>query len=108
MAIEPRQLRTGRKAIALLREGSTFDLLFTDVVMPGGMNGRQLADEATRLQPGLPVLFTSGYTESAIMRDGALPEGTTLLSKPYRRADLASKIRELLSSTVTQPHAVND
>ncbi|MEX2258695.1 MAG: ATP-binding protein [Woeseia sp.] len=100
--------QNGPEAVALLNEGTVFDLLFTDVVMPGGMNGRQLADEATRLQPGLPVLFTSGYTESAILRDGALPEGTALLSKPYRRADLASKIRELLSSAVTQPHAVND
>jgi len=97
----------GPEAVALLREGTTFDLLFTDVVMPGGMNGRQLADEATGLQPGLPVLFTSGYTESAILRDGVLPEGTALLSKPYRRADLASRIRELLDAAAAKHHAVN-
>ncbi len=99
--------KNGPEAVVLLQEGTSFDLLFTDVVMPGGMNGRQLADEATKLQPGLPVLFTSGYTESAILRDGALPEGTTLLSKPYRRADLASKIRELLDSATAQQDAVN-
>jgi CheY-like chemotaxis protein len=65
-------------------------------MMPGGMNGRQLADAAISLRPGLPVLFTSGYTETAINREGAPPPGTSLLSKPYRRADLERKLRQLL------------
>ncbi|HEX7718577.1 MAG TPA: ATP-binding protein [Woeseiaceae bacterium] len=96
--------RNGPEALALLKEGKTFDLLLTDIVMPGGMNGRQLADEAIRLHPGLPVLFTSGYTEMAITRDGALPPGSSLLSKPYRRADLAARLSQLLSFTAeSQP-----
>ncbi len=87
----------GSAALDLFEQGQRFDLLFTDVIMPGGMNGRQLADAASALQPGLPVLFTSGYSESAIVRDGRLPEGTFLLSKPYRRNDLARKLREVLA-----------
>ncbi|MCC5868168.1 MAG: response regulator [Gammaproteobacteria bacterium] len=87
----------GPTALGLLQQGHRFDLLFTDVIMPGGMNGRELADAATGLQPDLPVLFTSGYSESAIVRDGRLPEGTFLLSKPYRRNDLARKLREVLN-----------
>lgn len=73
-----------------------FDLLFTDVVMPGGLNGRQLADEARRLHPDLPILFTSGYTENAIVHHGRLDRGVQLLNKPYRRADLAAKVRQAL------------
>src|SRR5690606_20424636 len=87
------------EALRLLEAGRSFDLLFTDVIMPGGMNGQQLADAAIALQPGLPVLFTSGYSENAIMRDGRVPTGTLLLSKPYRRADLADKLRQALTST---------
>jgi hypothetical protein len=56
-----------------------------------------LAHEAQSLQPGLPVLFTSGYTETAVLRDGTLPVGTNLLNKPYRRADLARKLRQVLT-----------
>jgi signal transduction histidine kinase/ActR/RegA family two-component response regulator len=87
--------RNGLEAVELMKQNS-FDLLFTDIMMPGGMNGRQLADAAISLRPGLPVLFTSGYTETAINREGALPPGTSLLSKPYRRADLERKLRQLL------------
>jgi len=54
---------SGEQALALLREGARVDVLFTDVIMPGGMNGRQLVDEARRLRPGLPVLVTTGYME---------------------------------------------
>ncbi|MEX0828335.1 MAG: response regulator, partial [Haliea sp.] len=78
-------------------KGIRFDLLFTDVVMPGGMNGIQLANKAISLQPDLPVLFTSGYTETAIQRDGTLPAGASLLNKPYRRAELALKLRQMLN-----------
>lgn len=72
-----------------------FDLLFTDVVMPG-MNGPQLAAEAQKLYPTMKLLFTSGYTENAIVHHGRLDAGVKLLSKPYRRQDLANKIREAL------------
>ena len=86
-------MTNGAEAVAALTRFAGFDLLFTDVVMPGGMNGRQLADEARRLRPGLPVLFTSGYTENAIVHHGRLDRGVHLLNKPYRRSDLAAKVR---------------
>jgi PAS domain S-box-containing protein len=86
----------GPSALALLREGKAVDLLFTDVVMPGGMNGRELADAARALRPGLPVLFTSGYTENAIVHHGRLDRGVLLLAKPYRRGELAAKLRQAL------------
>jgi len=72
--------------------GETFDLLITDVVMPGGMNGRRLADQARLLRPTLPVLFTSGYTTDMIVRDRRLGPGSAFLPKPYRRAQLAEAI----------------
>ena len=76
----------------------TFDLLFTDVIMPGGINGRQLADEIRKRQPDLRVLFTSGYTENAIIHHGRLDSGVSLLAKPYRKSDLARMIRMALGA----------
>jgi len=87
----------GAAALELLRAGVKIDLLFTDVVMPGPVRSRDLAREAQRLRPALPVLFTSGYTEDAIVHDGRLDPGVQLLSKPYARDDLARKIRSLLT-----------
>ena len=72
---------------------ATIDLLFTDVIMPGSMNGRQLADEAQKRRPALKTLFTSGYTENAIIHHGRLDTGVLLLAKPYRRSDMARMIR---------------
>jgi CheY-like chemotaxis protein len=66
--------------------------------MPGGMNGRQLADEAARRRPGLKILFTSGYTENAIVHHGRLDSGVLLLAKPYRKSELARMIRTALAS----------
>jgi PAS domain S-box-containing protein len=86
------------EALVFLKNGDTFDLLFTDVIMPGGLNGRQLADEMIRRRPSLKVLYTSGYTENAIVHHGRLDQGVALLNKPYRKADLARKIREVLGS----------
>ncbi|WP_140882161.1 PAS domain-containing protein [Muricoccus nepalensis] len=83
------------EALGALR-GGTFDLLFTDVVMPGGMNGLDLAGEARRLHPGLRVLLTSGYTDSALSRHGAPEPGVRLLRKPYRRRDLADAVRRAI------------
>ena len=95
----------GQKGLDALKQGD-FDLLFTDVVMPGGMGGRQLADAAKILKPDLPVLFTSGYTENAIVHHGKLDPGVNLLQKPYRRQDLAEKVRGALDERTnkTQPH----
>ena len=90
-----------RAALALVDKGEKFDLLFTDVIMPGGMNGRQVADAVTAKLPSVRVLFTSGYTEDAIIHHGRLDPDVTLLPKPYRKADLARMIRQVL----TQPPA---
>jgi PAS domain S-box-containing protein len=84
------------EALALVDTGHSFDLLFTDVIMPG-MNGRQLADEILKVRPGLRVLFTSGYTENAIIHHGRLDEGVLLLAKPYRKSDMAIMIRKALA-----------
>ncbi|QYO75210.1 PAS domain S-box protein [Devosia salina] len=88
---------SGDQALQVLEETPDIDLLFTDVVMPG-MNGRQLADRALALRPGLKILFTSGYTENAIVHHGRLDRGVDLLSKPYRRDQLAAKLRKMLGS----------
>jgi PAS domain S-box-containing protein len=84
------------EALALVRANHPFDLLFTDVIMPG-MNGRQLADAILKVKPGLRVLFTSGYTENAIIHHGRLDEGVLLLAKPYRKSDMATMIRKALA-----------
>jgi CheY-like chemotaxis protein len=88
----------GADALALIDTGVEFDLLFTDVIMPGGMNGRELATEAARRRPGVKILFTSGYTENAVMHHGRLDPGVFLLAKPYRKPDLARMLRQALVS----------
>ncbi len=85
------------EALAVVAAGNQFDLLFTDVIMPGAMNGRQLADEMQKTKPGLKVLFTSGYTENAIIHHGRLDTGVLLLAKPYRKSDMAVMIRKALA-----------
>jgi PAS domain S-box-containing protein len=84
------------EALAIVEAGHRFDLLFTDVIMPGAMNGRQLADEVARRRPGSKVLFTSGYTENAIIHHGRLDSGVLLLAKPYRKSHMAGMIRVAL------------
>jgi DNA-binding NtrC family response regulator len=71
-------------------------LLFTDVVLTGGMNGRVLADEVARRRPDLPVLYTTGYTANAIVHHGRLDAGTHLIGKPFTYAELAAKVRRML------------
>jgi CheY-like chemotaxis protein len=85
------------EALAIVEAGNEFDLLFTDVIMPGAMNGRQLATELQKAKPGLKVLFTSGYTENAIIHYGRLDTGILLLAKPYRKSDMAAMIRKALA-----------
>jgi CheY-like chemotaxis protein len=86
------------EALAIIDGPERVDLLFTDVIMPGGMNGPQLAIEARRRRPGLKVLYTSGYTENAIVHHGRLDAGVLLLTKPYLSSDLARMIRTALVS----------
>jgi CheY-like chemotaxis protein len=88
----------GRKALTMITNGTGIDLLFTDVVMPGGLSGRQLATAAKAHLPTLKVLYTSGYTENSIVHHGKLDPGVYLLSKPYQKPDLAQKLREVLDS----------
>jgi CheY-like chemotaxis protein len=85
------------EALKIIEDGAHVDLLFTDVIMPGPMNGRQLVDEALRRRPSLKTLFTSGYTENAILHHGRLDEGVLLLAKPYRKPELARMIRIALA-----------
>jgi CheY-like chemotaxis protein len=87
------------EALMIVDSGAAFDLLFTDVVMPGAMNGRQLADEVAKRRGPLRVLFTSGYTEDAIVHHGRLDPGVLLLAKPYRKSELARMIRVALEAS---------
>jgi PAS domain S-box-containing protein len=88
----------GAEALRQLNGEKRISLLFTDVGLPGGMNGRQLADEALRRRPGLKVLFTSGYARNAIVHHGRLDPGVQLITKPFAFVDLAAKIRQILES----------
>jgi CheY-like chemotaxis protein len=86
----------GAGALLLLDGRPDIALLFTDVGLPGGMNGRQLADEARRRRPDLRVLFTSGYARNAIVHHGRLDPGVQLITKPFTFAGLAAKLRQVL------------
>jgi CheY-like chemotaxis protein len=86
----------GPAALELIEQGLRPDLLFTDVIMPDGMNGRQLADAVRKHMPGLKVLFTSGYTHGADV--GGHEKGSGFLGKPFRRIELARKLREMLDA----------
>jgi signal transduction histidine kinase/FixJ family two-component response regulator len=85
-------------ALVVINSAQTIDLLFTDMIMPGSMNGRQLSDAALRRRPSLKVLFTSGYTENTVIHYGRLDAGVLLLAKPYRKSDLARMIRAALAA----------
>jgi CheY-like chemotaxis protein len=87
---------SGKAALEIIEGDAGVDLLFTDVVLPGGMNGRDLADEAVRRRPELKVLFTTGYTANAIVHQGRLDPGVNLLTKPFTYEGLARKVRALL------------
>jgi CheY-like chemotaxis protein len=87
-----------REALAVIDGGQEIDLLFTDLTMPGGMNGRLLADEALRRRPFLKILFTSGHSDESISHDGHLDDDVLLLAKPYRKSELALMIRSALAA----------
>jgi len=87
-----------KEAMRLLADGKSVDLLFTDVVLPGAITGRVLADQAKDMRPGLRVLYTTGYTRNAIVHQGRLDPDVHLLNKPYTQQDLARKVRERLDA----------
>jgi signal transduction histidine kinase/CHASE3 domain sensor protein/CheY-like chemotaxis protein len=91
------EAKDGTEALATLAtDQRRIDLMFTDVVLPGSLRGRELADRARAIRPSLAVAYTSGYTENAIIHHGRVDEGIVFLSKPYRKDDLARKLREAL------------
>jgi PAS domain S-box-containing protein len=89
---------SGAEALELVRSGARYDMMLTDVVMPGGMTGYELAERVESLRPDLKVLFTSGYTELAVT-DGHVFDKRSFLSKPYRKQDLARAIRRVLDES---------
>ena len=95
------EAENGPAALRILDENSDIDLLLTDVVMPGGMGGPELAQEAQTRRPNLKVLYTSGYAENAIAHRGVLDEGFEMIDKPYSRAGLARKVRQVLDAPET-------
>jgi signal transduction histidine kinase/CHASE3 domain sensor protein/FixJ family two-component response regulator len=90
------------EAMALIESGHPIDLLFTDVVMPGVMNGRQLAEQVIKCRPSIKVLYTSGYSEDALVHHGRLDPDVLLLPKPYRRTDLDRMVRLALDGSADQ------
>ena len=86
----------GAEALEIIvREGGAFDLLLTDIIMPG-MNGRELARKLLELRRGTPVLFMTGYSRNAIMHHGRLEQSVDVLQKPVSQADLAARVRAAL------------
>lgn len=88
----------GRKALEVIEDGHHIDLLLTDVVLPGGLSGPKLAEKARGLQPDMKVLFMSGYTEDTPIQEGLQDDGLQILRKPFRKAELAQKVRAALDS----------
>ena len=87
----------GPSALEILRSDRHIDLLFTDVVMPGGMSGLQLAEQARRSRPDMPVLLTSGYNEEFVSARPAFGANLPLIRKPFRRRELGETIAKLLN-----------
>ena len=88
----------GQAALSILGAEPAVSLLFTDVGLPNGMNGRQLAEEACRRKPALKVLYTTGYARNAIVHHGRLDPGVELLVKPFTRQSLGARVRQLLKA----------
>ena len=93
-------------ALKLLHSKSngTIDLLFSDVVLPGGMNGQQLAERAVELHPDLKVLFATGYARDAIVHDGRVDAGLQLITKPFILNELAARLRAVIEADARRAH----
>ncbi|MEQ1809061.1 MAG: response regulator, partial [Terricaulis sp.] len=86
----------GPSALKILESDQRIDLLVTDVGLPGGMNGRQIADAARRTRPDLKVLFITGYAENAVVGNGHLSPGMEVLTKPFEIAVFGHKVRDMI------------
>ncbi len=91
---------TGQRALERLKEAGAVDLLLTDMALPGGMSGGDLAKEVQLRRPGLPVIYMSGYSQGSIVDRGQLGEDSRLLQKPFKRAEIAKAIREALGESL--------
>ena len=107
--------RNATEALAFVNAGTAFDLLFTDIVMPGNINGRQLAEKVAGLRQPLRVLYTSGNTFGVLSSEKGLGEGVLLLTKPYRKAELARMVRlgldrplDHVGDPIPMPYSVQD
>ena len=87
----------GAEGLAVVDSDARIDLLITDIGLPGGMNGRQIADRARLVRPGLKVLFITGYAETAVLNHGHLDLGMQVITKPFDIDGLASRIEQLVS-----------
>ncbi|MDO7840880.1 PAS domain S-box protein [Sphingomonas immobilis] len=97
LGYEPIEASDGAEAVAALEAEGRIDLLVTDVGLPGGMNGRQVADAARALRPDIPVLFITGFAENAVVGDGPLDPGMQLVAKPFAIDALAVRIRDMVT-----------
>ena len=97
LGYETLEAEDGAAGLRVLRSGARIDLLVTDVGLPGGMNGRQVADAARSLRPGLKVLFITGYAETAVLSHGHLEPGMHVMVKPFAMEALAARVKDLLS-----------
>jgi CheY-like chemotaxis protein len=89
----------GPSALGLLEQAHRIDLLFTDVVLPGGLTGAEIAAQARERRPGIKVLFTTGYARNAIIHHGRLDKGLQLITKPFSFVELAAKVRDVLDES---------
>jgi CheY-like chemotaxis protein len=97
MGYEIQTASSAAAALDLMEQTRQPDLLLTDIMMPGGMNGRKLADEARSRYPNLPVIFMSGYADSSLLSDGMIRQNENFLAKPFRRRQLSDLVEHALS-----------
>jgi CheY-like chemotaxis protein len=93
----------GKDALAKLEATSGIDMVFTDVVMPGGMSGWELADLVRHTRPALPIMFSSGYPREALLQQGSAYKDAVILTKPYSKAELAFRLRDALTPKPAAP-----
>lgn len=94
------EAENGQMALNILKHTDTIDLVFSDMVMPGGISGAKLAMLAKGLRPNIKLLLTSGFAKGVVQNGEGFPPAVEFLNKPYRRADLAAKLRGLLDTPV--------